>query len=88
MPVLGVLVVGFFDVTATAVGVLAADVLVGPAQPKAPLLQVPLVTLYEPPLVHEAHGLAFVPWGRSNLLPEAHTLHMAVPELNDAPAAH
>jgi hypothetical protein len=88
MPLLGVLVVGFFDVTATAVGVLAVDVLLGPAQAKDPLLQVPLVALYAPPLVHEAHGLALVPWGRSNVPPEAHTLHMFVPELNDAPAEH
>jgi hypothetical protein len=87
MPVLGVLDVGLFVVGAIAVGVLAVDVDCGTAQDKEPLLQLPLVVLYAPPLLHEAHGLPLVPWIRSNVLPEAHTLHMAVPELNE-PGEH
>jgi hypothetical protein len=87
VPELGVLVVGFTDFGVTAVGVLAADFDVGPAQDKDPLLQVPFVALYVPLLLHEAHGLAPVPWVRSNLLPAVHTLHMDVLELN-VPVVH
>jgi hypothetical protein len=87
VPELGVLVVGFTDFGVTAVGVLAADVDFGTAQDKDPLLQLPVPALYTPLLLHEAHGLALDPLFRSNVLPEAHTLHMEVLALNE-PAVH
>jgi hypothetical protein len=67
VPELGVLVVGFTVVGVTAVGVLAVDVDVGPAQDKDPLLHLPVIVLYVPPLPHLAHGLLVLPWVRSNL---------------------